>query len=190
MSRQSIEDAALRLFAERTIPEVSVRDIAQAAGLQVSSLYRHMQSKEELAARVFKQAYASLAGEIETALAEAADFGSQIDRVVETALALFDRDPILCRFLLLRQHDGLPAFDDSEDNPVAVLRSAVVSALNMGEIDPMDPDLATAILLGLILQPLTFVLYGRLPRPAAALAPILSLTIKRALGVHTPELHS
>jgi AcrR family transcriptional regulator len=47
-TRKRIFDAAARLFAVRGYGRTSIRDLAQALGLQKSSLYHHFESKEDL----------------------------------------------------------------------------------------------------------------------------------------------
>lgn len=187
MRRHKIENAALRLFAERSIAEVSVRDIAQAAGIGESGLYRHMTSKEELAARVFTEAYRDFAHELTDALPEEGGFAAELEALVMTALTAFDRDPILFRFLVLRQHDNISLISDSDLNPVEVVRGRIVRAMERGEMPDMNPDFATATLMGIVLQPLTFALYGRIEGPARNLAHPIICTARRALYIdHLP----
>ena len=65
--------------------------------------------------------------------------------------------------LLLTQHDGLTGgLPAGAANPVEVVRAAVVQAMDAGEIPARDPDLATALILGAVIQPATFAVYGRL----------------------------
>ncbi len=47
-TRQRVLDAAARLFREHGYAAVSLRDIAEAAGMQVGSLYYHFESKEQI----------------------------------------------------------------------------------------------------------------------------------------------
>nr|BFE58991.1 TetR/AcrR family transcriptional regulator [Dactylosporangium thailandense] len=47
-TRQSIADAALRLFLERGYDQVSIRDIADAADVSTTTLFKHFPSKEAL----------------------------------------------------------------------------------------------------------------------------------------------
>ncbi|MCZ9347518.1 TetR/AcrR family transcriptional regulator [Streptomyces sp. TRM76130] len=47
-TRQAIADAALRLFLERGYDQVSVRDVAEAADVSVTTVFKHFSGKEAL----------------------------------------------------------------------------------------------------------------------------------------------
>ena len=66
------------------------------------------------------------------------------------------------RFLLLTQHQELPKLRAKSQSPVQALHKLVVDAKKQGEIAVEDVDLVTAQILGLILQPATFMVYGLL----------------------------
>jgi len=53
-TRDRIVDAALRLFSERGTSAVSVRELADAAGVTVPGLYYHFDSKAELIREVYQ----------------------------------------------------------------------------------------------------------------------------------------
>jgi AcrR family transcriptional regulator len=55
--RPAIVEAATSLFAERGIDATGIRDIADAAGVREASIYRHFESKEELALKIFVSWY-------------------------------------------------------------------------------------------------------------------------------------
>jgi len=165
--RELIDRTALRLFAERGIAEVSVRDIAQACNIGESGLYRHMASKEELACRVFREAYLDFALEMIEATPQTGGIKAALRAFIEVVLTAFDRDPILMRFLLLRQHDTLARSITLEDmTPLTVLRACIEGAVEEGEVPSIDPDMGTALVMGAVLQPMTFMLYGRISAPA------------------------
>jgi hypothetical protein len=54
------------------------------------------------------------------------------------------------------------------------VRAVVAAGMARGEIPPGDPDLATAMVMGIILQTATFKVYGRIAQPLGALAPTLA----------------
>src|SRR4051794_40719745 len=47
-TRQAIANAALRLFLERGYDQVSIRDIAEAADVSTTTLFKHFTGKEAL----------------------------------------------------------------------------------------------------------------------------------------------
>ncbi|WP_161556110.1 TetR/AcrR family transcriptional regulator [Mangrovicoccus ximenensis] len=186
--RALIERMALRLFAERGYAAVTTKDIAKACGVGESALYRHMDSKEELAVRVFRTAYLGLAGRLLGAAPEEAAIGAKIGAYLQVLLDTFDRDPDLVLFLLGRQHDILARAIGPEDmTPLLVVRAALVRAQAQGEIRQGDPDLLTAMTLGAAFQPLTFAQFGRLPAPAIQHAGPIRAGILRLLGTAGAE---
>ena len=75
-----------------------------------------------------------------------------------------DEDPALFRFLLFVQHGQLGKLAAGTPTPVdADARRARAARSRSGEIPPQDPDLATALVFGVVLQPVQFAAYGRLP---------------------------
>lgn len=55
--RQAIEDTASRLFRERGFNNVSILDIMKAVGLTHGGFYNHFESKDELVAIAYKNAF-------------------------------------------------------------------------------------------------------------------------------------
>ena len=53
-TRDRIVEAALRLFSERGTTAVSMRELADAAGVTVPGLYYHFASKAELVREVYR----------------------------------------------------------------------------------------------------------------------------------------
>jgi AcrR family transcriptional regulator len=167
-TRDRIDAAALRLFSEKGVSEVSVRDLAAATGMSEGGLYRHFTSKEELAARVFAQAYRDVAARMEDAVAKAGPvFADRARAVVATIYDAFDSDSVLLRFLLLRQHDALPRVEATADTPMAVVLRLIAAGQEEGAIDrELPPTSAAAAFVGLVLEPLTFRVYGAIAEPA------------------------
>lgn len=167
--RKMIEKAALRLFADRGYAEVSVRDIAQACGIGESALYRHMTSKEELAIRVFREAYLGFAVQMQEAAGSDAALEDALSAYLRVMLEGFDADPVLMRFLLINQHDTLAKAITREDvTPVSIIHAALERAAGGGEVALDDIAMSTALVMGAALHPMTFMLYGRLATPATS----------------------
>jgi AcrR family transcriptional regulator len=182
-TRARIEQAALGLFVEKGVAATSVRDIAAAVGLSDGALYRHYPSKDELVRRLFAAGFGQFAQTLERLAEDRTQAREKIAAMVGGFCALFDQDSVLFRFLLLVQHDQLQHVRPGMANPVESVRRVVAAGMADGEIPQGDPDLATAMVMGIILQTATFRVYGRITRPLGQLVPVLSAACWKALRV-------
>jgi AcrR family transcriptional regulator len=186
-TKRKIHEAALRLFVEKGVAETSVRELTQAAGIAEGTLYRHYESKDALVADLFASNYAAFAQRLRDLPPRSAGFRARLDAMVAEIYRFHDENPTLFRFLLLVQHQALPHVPDGDSNPVTVLQSMVVEAAARGEarLDVSDQDgpaLATAMILGLILQPATALAYGRIEAPLSRFAGTIAGACWRALN--------
>ena len=161
-AKPKIEEAALRLFASEGVSGASMRRIAAEAGITEPAVYRHFANKEELVARVFEERYRQFGQELAdvAAGADEAEFRSRLAAMVRAACRIHDRDPGVFRFLLTSQHDSLPRMIPGF-TPVDVVAREIEEAVSEGECPAQDPNVATAIVFGIVLQTATFLSYGR-----------------------------
>ena len=180
-TRRRIQAEALRMFAEKGVDATSTRDIARAAGIADSALYRHYRSKDDLVWDLFSTNYADYGRRLAEATAEG-PARDRIDRAVREVCRRYDEDPALFNFLLLMQHGFLGRVADGPDNPVSVLCAVIAEGVARGEIRPGDPTLMAAMVMGVVLQPATFKLYGRIADRFEDLADALSAGAWRVLA--------
>ena len=173
-AREKVERAAVDLFATNGVDGVSIADIAVAAGVSQGALYRHYASKEELAWAMFSSGYLRMGQELEAMRAEVRGFGPRIAAMTARFCALFDEDAAQFRFMLLAQHGFLQRIDLGTRTPVEVIVDTVKDAIIAQEVGPVDPEIGAAVIMGVILQTVTFHIYGRhggdLSKQAPALA--------------------
>lgn len=184
-TRARIEAAAIRLFAERGVEGTSVRDIAAAVGVTEAALYRHLSSKDEFVAELFATRYLELGEQVHEAQAGVQGFAARMRAMVDACCRLHDANPSLFRFLLIVQHRALPTFEAGQRNPGDVIGAVVVDGIREGAVTIPDPQLATAIVFGCVLQPAVFRLYGRIEGGLMDHAPAIAAAILRALGDRT-----
>lgn len=181
LARKPLRQAALRLFVERGFHATGIRDIAREAGVSEAALYRHWAGKDELALELFSGHLDEVVALLDTAIA-----GRQAAEAVEEAtrscLALYDRDPLVFRFVLLIEHQLAERLPAGRRMPQDVLVDLAHRAAAEGNAVG-DPVQTSAFLIGLFLQTATYVLYGRLQPPLAAHAPAVTAAAHRLLGV-------
>jgi AcrR family transcriptional regulator len=186
-TRNRIKQAALELFVTKGVLGTSVRDIAGLAEIAEGGLYRHYASKEDLAWKLFSENYAGFAKELSDLAKAKGDFASRLGAMIHRFCRFFDEEPLLFRFLLLTQHQELPKLKSKTQSPVQVLHRLVSDAQKKAEIAIDNADLVTAQLLGLILQPATFMVYGLL---TPGMQRIEAETLAACLKITTPTKNS
>lgn len=174
-----IRETALRLFVERGVDAVSVRDITDSVGIRPSTLYVHWRSRDDLVTELFLEGYARYAGTLAETAAQPGSFGERLAGLLRRVCGLFAEDPVLFRFLLLTQHQNLPSVRGEARNPIAVLQHFIAAGIEAGDFAAGDPALLTAAIVGLVVQAATFRHYGRIDADLPALADqIVALALK------------
>lgn len=182
-----IEDAAVTLFAEKGVKETTIADIAQRAGLSEGALYRHYKGKAELVERLFSEHYRTLGQQLDALQAAETTGRAKLAAMIEAVCALFENDQALFRLLLLVQHEQLPRLSPGLRSPVQVVSDVLSGAMSRGEIPGQDPNFATALVFGIVLQTATFRIYDRLDRPMTDLSTRLTAACWAALRAEPVE---
>ncbi len=162
-TRDRIQRAAIELFVEKGVDATTVRDVARAVGISDGALYRHFTSKEELVWELFERHYVPFAGRLEALAAAEPTARRRLAAMIRGFCHAHDEDPLLFRFLLFVQHGQLSKLAPGSPTPVDAVRAVIAQGIASNEIPQQDPDLATALVFGIVLQPVTFAAYGRLP---------------------------
>jgi AcrR family transcriptional regulator len=162
-TRDRLERAALHLFVEKGVAETSVRDIARAVDITEGALYRHFTSKDELVWRAFERHYVAFAERLQALAGEATTTRERLAKMIGGFCDAHDDDPVLFRFLLFVQHGQLPKLAKTTLTPVTVVRRVLETAIASGDIPRQSPDLATALVFGVVLETAQFAAYGQLP---------------------------
>jgi len=134
----AIQVAALELLADRGPREVTVRDIAAAAGVNHALVHRHFGTKDELIRTVLREESASIA--------RAASDGG---RDTAGLLALLDEHPAYWRILARTVLDS-PDLLDGVDMPAADAFVHLVGGARRGASARTNAAMAGALVLGWI----------------------------------------
>jgi AcrR family transcriptional regulator len=158
-----IEQAAVHLFVEKGVAETTIKDIARAVGVSEGALYRHFESKDELVWKAFERHYVAFAATLRQLAESEPTTRGKIAAMIRGFCRAHDENPTLFKFLLFVQHGQLAKLEPGTPTPVDVMRDVLDRAIASREIPAQRPDLATALVFGVVLQPVTFAAYGRLP---------------------------
>ncbi|MEK7265845.1 MAG: helix-turn-helix domain-containing protein [Pseudomonadota bacterium] len=163
-ARERIERAALTLFVARGVDAATTREIAAAAGVAEGSIYRHFDSKDDLAAAMFLSIHTRLATLVREAARTRRGIAEQTGAIVDAYSATADENFPLFAFHLLNTHRFLPT-PEGADNPVDAIEDIISGAMKRREISRADPELIAGMALGVVLQTALQIHYGRLEGP-------------------------
>ena len=169
-TKEIIARTALGLFVEKGIDGTTIRDIATAAKIAEGTLYRHYSGKNALAWELFSQNFTAFALELQRLQSGQATLRAKLDAMVRQFCTFFDRDPVLFSYLLLAQHGQLQKVTPEMPNPVEVVREVMAGGMDRGEIPAGDPNLAAALVMGMVLEVAVFTIYQRLTQSLSSLA--------------------
>jgi len=169
-TKDRIERAAITLFVKKGVAETTVRDIAQAVDISEGALYRHFVGKDELVWELFERHYVAFAGRLQALADSGTTAREQLGAMIRGFAKAHDDDPTLFNFLLFVQHGQLSKLAGDTPTPVTVMQAVLSRAIATGEIPAQDANLATALAMGIVLQPMTFAAYGRLPQAQAPMS--------------------
>jgi AcrR family transcriptional regulator len=161
-TRERIERAAIQLFVEKGVAATSVRDVARIVDISEGALYRHFAGKDELVWEVFERHYVAFASRLESLAAAETTARGKLAAMIRGFCHAYDEDPLLFRFLLFVQHGQLSRLAPGTPTPVDAVHAVIAQGIASKDIPPQNPDLATALVFGIVLQPVTFTAYGRL----------------------------
>lgn len=181
-AKARIERAALDLFVARGVNAATTREIAAAAEVSEGAIYRHFDSKDDLAAAMFLSIHTRLAALVREAARNKGGIAEQTAAIVDAYCATADADFPLFTFHLLYAHRFLPT-PAGVDNPVDAVEDLIAAAIRRREIVRGEPGLIAGMTLGVVLQTALQIHYGRIAGPLSQYADELVIA---ALAVMRP----
>jgi AcrR family transcriptional regulator len=148
-ARPRIESAARDLFGRRGIAATTVGDIARRAGCSQAAIYKHWESKDALARRLFETGHQELIGAMD---AERARWGEPSEQAIGALLGFvrFSRaHPGPYALLFQVFHSEYSRWLARLRKPSDVLREAIEEGMKAGSIPPGEAALKAALLLGM-----------------------------------------
>jgi AcrR family transcriptional regulator len=186
-TKELIARTALLLFVEKGITETTIRDIASAAGIAEGTLYRHYESKDQLAWELFSTSYLAFARELDRLQEDYDTLRDKLAAMIRQFCTFFDRDPVLFSYLLLAQHAQLKKVTPEMQTAVTVLQKVIAQGMARREVPKMEVELAAAMVLGVVLEVATFKAYNRITQDLSPLSETLIAACWRVLaGGGTP----
>jgi TetR/AcrR family fatty acid metabolism transcriptional regulator len=151
--RDQVIDVARRLFGERGTTDVSMDEIAAAAGVARSTVYVYFANREELLRACLAGMHEQLLEDIAGTWEHDAEPTHRLERLVEAMLVRIDDNPAFFRLALLTQGtvtQGGEAVGTELAliglNIARLIADLYVDGVASGIFRPMDPDQAVALI--------------------------------------------
>jgi AcrR family transcriptional regulator len=152
--RDKIVQAAERIFAENDFHEVLMDDVARACGVAKGTVYRYFTSKRALYLAVMFDGIELLRDKLRAAVESPEGPVRKLERVTHCILQhSWDRRFF---FALIHRIEHKPEDPDAREwlrrrtEISRIIERAVTDGIAAGELEPVDPHLATEMLLGLL----------------------------------------
>jgi len=164
LTKQRLEQCALMLFVKKGITATTIKDIATEAGIAEGTLYRHYQSKDQLAEQLFIRSYEVIYDKIKQLQSEHQSISDKIRAMIDFFCESYDNDPILFNYLLLSQHHQLKNIVQREISMHQLFVTMFSTAIHKQELKEADPHVYSATMLGIVLQAAISRVYHRITR--------------------------
>jgi TetR/AcrR family transcriptional regulator, cholesterol catabolism regulator len=147
--------AAMELFSRKGYAATSMRDIADAVGLQAGSLYFHIRGKEDLLVGIIEQVREAFLSNGEAALADRSrPVAERLRRFVDAHLKLIAEDRAASVVFLQEwrslEGEQLAMVRDYRDQYEAMLVKLLKEGVQNGEFRDIDPQLTAVAILSLL----------------------------------------
>lgn len=187
--RDEIIRVARRLFAQQGVKATTVRDIAQAAGVTEGALYRHFDSKEDLARYLFADGAELFYAFLEQAAAESSDAAQRLRRLVAGFFDFAATSPDVFGFVMAQHYGGSGAVPGTQRLPKALFVETLSAGMAEGKLRPMEPELAAALVIGMCVQCIFFHQRGLIRQSPAQVCAEVCTAVDRifAVGNETGE---
>lgn len=179
--RQHVMEAALRLFVEKGIEGTTTREIAQLANAGEGTMFRHFESKEELAWHLFHENLTSFMKRLEESVSKQSTTQDKIRAMVKDCYDLYESDSLMATFLLLSEHSAARRMGPDYRTPITLLVEVLEAGQKKSEVRPLDPQLAAALVFGAVLRVPFFKRYKRIDRDLRSMVDEVTGTVWRML---------
>lgn len=136
----AILDAAAQAFAEKGYANVSIAQIAKAAGISDGLVYRYFRDKRDLLFAVLQAFYERIMTDLEAKVTRESGFSARLEALIRHHLEVYVADTDLCRLFISEvrvaaDYQGSPVQSLNRDY-TSVLLKIVDDGIRAGEVAP------------------------------------------------------
>lgn len=181
--KKEILQAAMKLFAEKGVDGVSVKEIGAAAGVTDAAIYKHFTNKDAVAAEAFDEYCGSYTRLVDEYATRPGPFYERLSALVTRVLESYDEDKY--GLLLLSQHHELftEVVKSRGRQPLDALEELLEQAVLQRDIPPQNTRLTAVLIIGAFSQLAISTMQGELEEPLSPLAPEVTAHLLALTGL-------
>ena len=192
-TRERILEAAELVFADNGYHDALVEDISKRISMSKGGLYFHFPSKEDLFFAVMDRLANKLVTRAEKAAAKAGSPIAAAEAALGAVVSALSKQKRLARLLVTQGYSMGNAFESKRteifDRFAGVIRHRLDQAVDAGQIDELDTDLASRVWLGAVNEIVVHWLFSGGPSPSET-APELKKLLVASVRCNRPESES
>jgi len=144
-------DAAIRLFSQKGFHQTSVREVAEACGLGIGTLYSYIKTKEDILYLVYRRILETFEARMLEATQGIENPRLQLKAALEATLKIYDECQDVVVLLYQESHalgrQGLQSLFEVDRTYVGVFREILEQGNRAGSIAVKDPHLLAVCIL-------------------------------------------
>ncbi len=144
-------DAALKLFSQKGFHRTTVREIAEASGLGIGTLYSYIKTKEDILYLVYRRILKTFEARMLRVTSEIQDPRLQLKAALEETLRIYDECQDAVRLLYQESHAlgrrGLQGLFEVDRTYVGIFREILERGNRAGRLAVKEPHLLAVCLL-------------------------------------------
>lgn len=163
--KADIEQAAMELFASKGFDGTTIKDIARKAVVTEGALYRHYESKEQMATVLFEHELSDIVLTLLEAMGTNVTPVGKLRAVIETLYRRYQEQPWPLLFVLLN-------FQNLKGNDILFQKNSLydfiishtTQLMGASKHSELNCELLPTILNGMVVQPIIYHYHAKLPR--------------------------
>lgn len=188
-TRSRILDSALDVFARKGYHDSSVDEIVSQSGTSKGSVYFHFPNKQRLFLALVDKFAELLERRVKEAIEDEAEGIRRVDAALKATLSTFGQYRPLAKLLLVQAVGLGSVFEEkrmeTQERFAHLIQTYLDQAVAVGDVAPLDTELAAHAWLGAIYQLVIQWVYTGQPDPARIFSTLRPLLL-RSVGYNTP----
>lgn len=160
--KTDVLDAALALFMKKGIKATTTRDIALRAGISEGTIYRHFESKDELAEILFEDNLDYFSSFLKGYLKSSSKPADMLQSFIEGFFEFSRREQKRYGFIIAAHQTELKKHSRERMKPKEILTKIIRLGQKQGVYRALDIKLSSSMIMGILMQTIFYLKSGRI----------------------------